>query len=38
MLANPPLMLGIYIDIDLKEKYHPFLKKELDTLLEDPYE
>jgi len=37
MLVNPSLMLGIYKDIDLKEKYHVFLRKELDTLLEDPY-
>ena len=37
MLANPSLMLGIYNDLDLKEKYHAFLRKELDTLLEDSY-
>jgi len=37
MLANHSLMLGIYNDLDLKEKYHTFLRKELYTLLEDPY-
>lgn len=37
MLANPSLMLGIYTDLDLKEKYHAFLRKELDILLKNPY-
>jgi len=37
MLANPSLMLRIYNDLDLKKKYHAFLRKELDTLLENPY-
>ena len=37
MLANHSLMLGIYTNIDLKENYHAFLRKELHTLLEDPY-
>jgi len=37
MLANPSLMIGIYTDLDLKEKYHAFLRKKLDTLLEGPY-
>lgn len=37
MLSNPSLMIGIYIDLDLEKKYHAFLRKEQDSLLEYPY-
>ena len=37
LLVNPSLMFRIYNDLELKEKYHAFLRKELDKLLEDPY-